>query len=170
MAPMSCARASSRTVRSTGRLQSSWCSLGLLISLVGLLFQSSIFSPPSAQNPPAVLYPAAYANAIAVAATDANDNRAWFSNYGPEVDLAAPGVGIYATYGSSKSGSTYFSLSGTSMSTPHVAGVAALLASLPQFDTSDKIRAALEYIALDLGVFCRDNGYGAGLVQAYAAL
>jgi hypothetical protein len=111
-----------------------------------------------------VLHPAAYANALAMAATDANDNRAWFSNYGPEVDLAAPGVGIYSTHWSSKSGSAYFSLSGTSMATPHVAGVAALLANLPQFNTPDKIRAALEGTALDLEPMCRDLYYGFGLV------
>jgi thermitase len=117
-----------------------------------------------------VLYPAAYLNAIAVAATNPDNSRAWFSSYGPQVDLAAPGVGIYSTYWTATSGSTYFSLSGTSMATPHVAGVAALLASLPQFNTPDKIRAALEGTALDLGPVCRDPYYGFGLVQAFDAL
>jgi subtilisin family serine protease len=117
-----------------------------------------------------VLCPAAYAGAIAVAATDANNNRAGFSNYGSAVDMAAPGVGIYSTYWSSQAGSTYGFLSGTSMAAPHVAGVAALLASLPQFDTPDKIRLALESTVLDLGPVCRDIYYGEGLVQAFAAL
>ncbi len=117
-----------------------------------------------------VLYPAAYANAIAVAATDVNDNRASFSSYGAEVDLAAPGAGIYSTYWTLVGGSTYGTLSGTSMSTPHVAGVAALLASLPQFNTPDKIRTALEETALDRGTVCKDIYYGSGLVQAFAAL
>ncbi len=117
-----------------------------------------------------VLYPAAYLRAIAVAATDNNDNHAWFSSYGSQVDLAAPGVGIYSTYWTPGSGSTYTTLSGTSMSTPHVAGVAALLASLPQFNTPDKIRLALEETALDLGPECRDPFYGLGLAQTYAAL
>ena len=117
-----------------------------------------------------VLYPAAYRDVIAVAATDINNNHAGFSTYGPEVDLAAPGVGVYSTYWSPGGSSTYFSLSGTSMATPHVAGVAALLASLPQFNTPDKIRQALEETALDLGPVCRDPYYGSGLVQAYAAL
>ncbi len=116
-----------------------------------------------------VLYPAAYLNTIAVAATDMNDNRASFSSYGPEVDLATPGAGIYSTYWTLAGSSTYTALSGTSMATPHVAGVAALLASLPQFNTPDKVRLALEATARDLGPVCRDPYYGLGLVQAFDA-
>jgi subtilisin family serine protease len=71
-------------------------------------------------------YPANYDldNVIAVAATDQNDDMAWFSNYGAtSVDVAAPGVNIYST----KAGDTYQYMSGTSMATPHVAGLAALI-------------------------------------------
>jgi len=119
---------------------------------------------------PGVLYPAAYPNAIAVAATNSNNNHASFSSYGAEVDLAAPGAGIYSTYWTPGSGSTYTTLSGTSMSTPHVTGVAALLASLPQFNKPDKIRLALEETTLDLGPVCHDPFYGLGLVQAFDAV
>lgn len=76
-------------------------------------------------NTSAASYPAYYSACVAVAATDQNDNRASFSNYGSWVDTSAPGVSIYATYWNN----TYKSLSGTSMAAPHVAGLAGLLFS-----------------------------------------
>jgi subtilisin family serine protease len=87
-------------------------------------------------------YPAGYADpgVLAVAATDAADRRASFSNYGAAtVDLGAPGVGIW----SSIPGGRYASYSGTSMAAPHVTGAAALLAAYDPSLTSPAIKARL---------------------------
>lgn len=67
--------------------------------------------------------PANCNNVIGVAASDSNDNKASFSNYGPDVDVAAPGVDILST----DYVGGYASFNGTSMASPHVAGQAALI-------------------------------------------
>lgn len=81
-------------------------------------------------------YPAYYTACVAVAATDQNDNKASFSTYGSWVDTSAPGVSIYSTY----LNGTYQSLSGTSMATPHVAGLAGLLFSQGRTQTDVRTR------------------------------
>jgi thermitase len=70
-------------------------------------------------------YPAAYSNCFAIASTTSSDARSSFSNYGSWVEVAAPGSSIYSTW----INSSYNTINGTSMATPHVAGLAGLLAS-----------------------------------------
>jgi hypothetical protein len=87
-------------------------------------------------------YPSAYpeSNVIAIAATDSHDALAYFSHYGTNtVHLGAPGVNTYSTL----YGARYGYMSGTSMATPHVTGVAALLWSLWPSARADDIRDAI---------------------------
>ena len=122
----------------------------------------------------AVDYPGAYYEVIAVSAINSSDGIANFSSVGPQVDLAAPGASIYSTY----KGSTYKTLSGTSMAAPHVTGVAALVLSVPvkcDYDGNGvcspaEVQQRLEATAEDLGAVGRDNLYGAGLVDAEKAV
>ncbi len=91
----------------------------------GVLFMAAAGND-SLNNDTSPFYPASYnlPNIISVAATDQNDNLTWFSNYGPTtVDVGAPGVNIYST--SPDTGYGY--MHGTSVATPHVTGLAALI-------------------------------------------
>jgi len=118
----------------------------------------------------AVIYPAAYSSVIAVSATDSSNKIAYFSNFGPQVELAAPGVNIYSTY----PGGKYTTLSGTSMATPHVTGTVALLISKEIYLDGEwdpvEVRSRLQSTAIDLGADGKDNYYGYGLVNAKNAL
>ncbi len=113
----------------------------------------------------AVLYPARYPSVIAVANTNALNQRVSTSAFGPEIDLAAPGAGIYSL----AIGGGYTTLGGTSMSTPHVSGALALLLSLPGVSTG-QARAYLEASALDIDAPGWDVFTGHGLIQLDAAL
>ncbi|MBU2592526.1 S8 family peptidase [Patescibacteria group bacterium] len=84
-------------------------------------------------------YPAYYSESIAVAATDQDDQKASFSNYGLWVDVAAPGVSILST-----ANGNYQYASGTSMSTPFVSGLAALLFGQNPGWTNSQVRNRIE--------------------------
>jgi subtilisin family serine protease len=115
-----------------------------------------------------VLYPARYAEAIAVACVYSDKTLCTFSSGGPEVDLAAPGASILS---SAYSGDTaYVRMSGTSMAAPHVAGAAALVVSAHPDWTNQMVRDALESTAEDVGEAGLDAGSGHGLVRADLAL
>ncbi len=113
-----------------------------------------------------VMYPAAYPTTLAVAATDSNDNWAYFSEYRPYVDVAAPGVSIYSTW----KGGGYASLQGTSMATPYVAGLAALIWSLDPNLTRDQVRAVIQSTADDVWTPGKDDYTGYGRINAWRAL
>ena len=117
-------------------------------------------------NNGAVLYPAAYEPVLAVAASDANDERAPYSSHGPEVDLTAPGSGIYSTC----VGDQYCGKSGTSMATPHVSGLAALIWSRYSDYTAAQVRQALIDSVQDMGTPGWDEYTGWGRIDAWRAI
>jgi subtilisin len=118
--------------------------------------------PPAVSN---VGYPGKYRNVIAVSAIDAANVIAPFSCRGPEVDLCAPGVTVL----SDKRGGGTTVMSGTSMASPHVAGVAALAWGSHRFSTNEEIWNLLAFTVDNLGVPGWDLLYGYGRVNALAA-
>lgn len=103
--------------------------------------------------------PAHVANAITVSAVDQNFQFATFSNYGSGIDICAPGVNITSTY----LNGTYATLDGTSMATPHISAVCAMIKlNYPDFSPS-AVMTALEYCATDLGNPGFDALYGNGI-------
>ena len=110
-------------------------------------------------------YPASYASVISVAAVDEDAKIAGFSQRNEQVELAAPGVGVLST-----TPSGYEAWSGTSMATPHVTGVAALVWSRKPSWTNQRLRDALRASAFDLWPEGRDEASGFGIVRAREAL
>ncbi len=113
-----------------------------------------------------VYYPAACDNVIAVAGTTSSDGRYWSSTYGTEMDVAAPGVSIYST----KRYDLYGYLTGTSMASPHVAGLASLVFSLAPDYSPDQVEALIEDGAEDKGASGWDQYYGWGRIDAFQTL
>jgi thermitase len=113
-----------------------------------------------------VCYPAAYPGVIGVGATGSSDAIADFSNYGPGVDIAAPGENIVST---SYTGAMT-TMSGTSMATPFVAGAAALVRSVYPSYTQAEVALRLQSTATDKGTAGRDDYFGYGRLNVAAAV
>ncbi|MGC5324902.1 S8 family peptidase [Brevibacillus sp. SYSU BS000544] len=115
-------------------------------------------------------YPAAYAEAVAVGATNQSDNVPDFSNFGSQVDLVAPGVDILSTVPREINKSGYDYSTGTSMATPHVAALAALLMTQLPDATSSEIEQIMKDTAVDLGTKGKDKYAGYGRIDFLAAI
>ncbi|MEA2864871.1 MAG: hypothetical protein QOC84_2827 [Bradyrhizobium sp.] len=116
------------------------------------------------KSPP--LYPAANAEVIAVSATDDQDKLFAASNRGGHIAISAPGVDIFLPVPDEK----YQMMSGTSFSAAYVSGVAALLLERNPALKPAEVRAVLMQTARDLGAPGRDDLFGAGEADAYAAV
>jgi hypothetical protein len=114
----------------------------------------------------AVSFPARYSECIAVGATSTISRLASFSNYGPEQELVAPGDSVLSCV----PGGHYGWARGTSMASPQVAGVAALVLAKNWGLSATEVRAVLDASAIDMGVAGRDIQYGYGLVNAKRAV
>ncbi|MDO8658103.1 MAG: S8 family serine peptidase [Candidatus Levybacteria bacterium] len=118
--------------------------------------------------------PASSELAITVAASDPNDAKAYFSNWGEKIDVSAPGVDILSAKAAVNTmcdvtitvGINYCRVSGTSMATPHVTGLAALLLSKDPALTNEEIRQLIRNGATDLGSPGKDIYFGYGRIDA----
>ena len=133
-------------------------------------------------------YPASYDGVVSVSAVDITGDRAAYSNFGSKVDVAAPGGdgttdlnrdgyldGVMSTCGDDRSGTVVFNYtpkSGTSMATPHVAGVIALMKALKPDLSPDEFDGYLTSFAIvtDIGMPGRDDEFGYGLIDAAKAV
>ncbi|MCK5607992.1 S8 family serine peptidase, partial [Candidatus Pacearchaeota archaeon] len=118
----------------------------------------------------AVVAPACGTKVIAVGAVDENDVKASFSNPGTALDFVAPGVSILSTYSCHTPGlscdNIYYAYgSGTSMATPHVAGMVALILQIDSSLTPSEVKQVLIDTAIDLGVTGKDDSYGYGRID-----
>jgi thermitase len=120
----------------------------------------------SAGNTGAVDATAANDTMITVSATDSNDALAGWSTFGPVVDVSAPGVGIWTT----TRGGGYGAPSGTSFASPATAGTVALMMAANSQLTPANIESLIKSTAVDLGTAGWDPYYGAGRVNAGAAV
>jgi thermitase len=117
----------------------------------------------------AVGWPAKYPNVMAISAVTINDVKADFSNFGPEIDVAAPSPDILTT-GSFGATSYDSAFGGTSAASPHVAGLAALVLSVDPTLSPEEVRALINENATDLGAPGFDNLFGHGRINVAATI
>lgn len=117
-------------------------------------------------NTTSTCYPSDYDACISVIATTSSDAKASYSNYGPLKDISAPGSNILSTY----LNGGYAYMSGTSMASPVVTGVVALMLSANHGLNVDDVKNILYSTANDLGPEGKDDTYGYGRVDACAAV
>ncbi|RCX22789.1 type VII secretion-associated serine protease mycosin [Fontibacillus phaseoli] len=111
-------------------------------------------------------YPAAYPEVLSVSATDYHLQRASFSNYGDYVDVMAPGESIASTYPDNQ----YAALSGTSMASPHVSALAALIRSVNPDLKNTEVMDIIRSNVIDLGDSGHDKYFGYGQIDVFSAL
>jgi len=116
----------------------------------------------------APMYPAAYPEAIAVAAVDSDLSHPAFGNTGNYLDVSAPGVGIVSLWGTSPT--AYADASGTSMATPYASAEAALIIAASPGLSAARVKQIMESTATDLGAGGDDPVFGHGLINPEAAL
>lgn len=111
-------------------------------------------------------FPAAYPEVLAVSATNSNGEKASFSNYGDYIDVVAPGENIASTY----IGNQYAALSGTSMASPHVTALAALIRSANPALKNTEVYDIIRKSTTDLGDAGKDVYFGYGQINVARAL
>ncbi|WP_309123414.1 S8 family peptidase [Paenibacillus sp.] len=111
-------------------------------------------------------FPAAYPEVLAVSATNQQQEKASFSNYGDYVDVVAPGENIASTYTENQ----YAALSGTSMASPHVSALAALIRSVNPSLKNTEVYDIMRKSAVDLGAAGKDAYFGYGQINVPRAL
>lgn len=163
---------------------------GALEAAIAAAVDNSIIVVAAAGNDgsSAPFYPASMAGVVSVSAVGADKRLAPYSNYGAHIDITAPGGntnadfnrdgapdGVLSTAGSVVDDDVehdYIYLQGTSMASPHVAGVVALMKTIYPAMTTDIFDAWLQSgrLTTDIGANGRDDLFGYGLIDAYKAV
>jgi subtilisin family serine protease len=114
-----------------------------------------------------IIFPAALTGVMAVGATDGNDRKVSFSSTGLHISVGAPGLDVYSTFPRAP---WYVYGSGTSMASPHVAGLAALVWSVFPHFNNYQVRRKIEETAADVGTTGWDEHFGWGRINAARAV